>query len=1084
MAVPKAVASAPVERFTKTFDPDLRHKYPTKDFVDDVRNYMREVATGPGWSPFLRTRCIRESLQGKARKFVRDSVPAEWLTAESTILDIGDGLGAVAHEGWELLIFLMEQNYGEDDLLKDMRDVETFESFRYIQGTTMSDFITEFESLREKAAAVGHTYSVQALVRRFCQLIGLSVDSELYDRFLGHCASTLPANEVEYREFLNRVRRYDERKRISKSLGKASQTTHLMDSNSQAYHLATPAVPMASSFSSAAFPAEPPAPLPWAESQVPSLGTFMVTPLDAFQGSGSSTSFPATQAYNAASAASTPVGNDQWESVMAESYLAMADTLPSLDDWIDDDSSGSEGLVEDIHWGDIQGDPTSLSNQAMLYEAYLFAKKRWRYAQGRRFRPTGFRGKGKGKGRKHYRPKYNWAADSPEAAYFKGKGKGKQFKPYQNPRGSNGQRIPCDHCGETTHWPRNCPKMKGQGKGSAPTGNFWSNQLTFFAIMDHAEVPIEQEVQSEASSGPPGLIDASSSDEEILEQDAGTESDSDSDEEMDEATWNQFRAYVRQAQFQRAAAAREVIITASEPIIEEQIEEASDDVTTPPPVPESSFVKTSARLARGTRFCSAYSQCNAQNILPAAESEQAHVLDFAFHSTDVDETWNVMGAYMQSDPWASEGDPWSKTKSVLSAVRRVLPTTSKDTKEDDSPDEEDSSVNKSSSSTDSKDLPLVLPTRLPSVLELPKATPAVRLGPLEILDGEKQKEAARIRQQKDQALSSSHDSQAQDVLKKLLQRSNASDTVAADSSASNAGASSSSDATAKAPATATTGGVSNEKILAVLCGKEPRSLRSTTPSSSSSHLRGFERGSYFPTFDAIAFHARTKMIATKDATEGLLVDLGARGNITGDVILSRIQARLPPDASVTFVPMKPLTVEGVGKGSQECTSQAQVPLSLEDGSRAVYTAPVLPNSHVPALLGLETMKRQRTIIDVGAKKYVIPGPGDVHVSLPPQSKVYDLVDSSSGHLLLPIDNWTKPACNDMPETLRYWYSSNQNHDSFISQFTPSELHAASASNTASSSSNMPAPQTSFVQMNADIMEPRVPETANIPTSKM
>ena len=1125
-AAPKAVASAPVERFNKTFDPDLRHKYPTKDYVEDARNYMREVAAGPGWSPFLRTRCIRESLQGKARKFVRDSVPAEWLTAESTVLDIGDGQGAVEHEGWELLLFLMEQNYGEDELLKDMKAVENFESYRYVQGTSMSDFITEFESLREKAAAVGHTYSVQALVRRFCQLIGLSVDSELYDRFLGHCASTLPANELEYREFLNRVRRYDERKRISKSLGRATQTSHLMDHSSQSVHLASHALPMASSPAlSSVQVAEPSTPWPWTDSsysQQPSLGTFMVTPLDAFQGTpahGTSQSYTAatatTQAYSA-----TPVGNDQWETVMAESYLAMAGSLPSLDEWIDDDSSGSEGMVADIHWGDIQGDPTSTANQTLLYEAYLFAKKRWRYAQGRRFRPPGFKGKGKGKGRKHYRPKYNWADDSPEAVYFKGKGKGKQHKPYANPRGNNGQRIPCDHCGETTHWPRNCPK-KGQGKGSpAPSGNFWSNQLTFFAIMDYEDPPIEQEVMSEASSGPPPLIDGDSSGEG--EDPVSSDSSDSEDDSPDADVFARYREHVQRVHRYREAAARQV----TRPLITEVIEEEAiptptealdaeallsseesaryraqtahsiasdyetasdqrwtDEVTPPPPLPPSDFspiIRRAQKLRNksGIRFCESFSQCQAE-----------YVPDFSFHLSDVED--HVLQAFMQADPWEEGQDPWTKAKSSLVNLLRPSKT--------EEPTETESAATSSANASSSSDAPLTIHT-LPSTFKAPAPTPLVRLGPLDVLD-KAIMERERLQEQKNLAIASSHDSEAQSTLRKLLKSSvtkavdTASDAVkdegkSATQDSSQASASSQLPHPPTATAKAAPAQLTNERVLQTLLGKETRSLRNPDRPNSSSHLRSGlnDRGSYFPTFDGIAFHARTKMVTQDYATEGLLVDLGARGNITGDVILARIQARLPQSENLNFVPMKPLTVEGVGKGSQEATSQAQVPLSLADGSRATYTAPVLPNSHVPALLGLETMKRQRTIIDVGAKKYVVPGPGDVHVALPPESRVYDLVDSSSGHLLLPIDCWNAKSRADTPDRLRFWYTTTPD-GSFTSSNTPSEL-GLSATAIAPSSSSADTPfainhATSFVEADPNIMEPRsVPEPAPTPPSKM
>eukprot|EP00972_Heterocapsa_arctica_P014722 2168478-Heterocapsa_arctica.AAC.1 len=61
---------------------------------------------------------------------------------------------------------------------------------------------------------------------------------------------------------------------------------------------------------------------------------------------------------------------------------------------------------------------------------------------------------------------------------------------------------------------------------------------------------------------------------------------------------------------------------------------------------------------------------------------------------------------------------------------------------------------------------------------------------------------------------------------------------------------------------------------------------------------------------------------------------------------------------------RPLGVEGVGMGAQECVERCRVPLALLGGGNGTYEATVVPDSSVPALLGLILLKRNRAIIDV------------------------------------------------------------------------------------------------------------------------
>ena len=64
-------------------------------------------------------------------------------------------------------------------------------------------------------------------------------------------------------------------------------------------------------------------------------------------------------------------------------------------------------------------------------------------------------------------------------------------------------------------------------------------------------------------------------------------------------------------------------------------------------------------------------------------------------------------------------------------------------------------------------------------------------------------------------------------------------------------------------------------------------------------------------------------------------------------------------------------------------------------------------SHLPGLLGLETLEAQGAILDMGRKMLIFPGSGDVKIELPPGSQEIPLQKSPSGHLVMVIDDFEK-----------------------------------------------------------------------------
>ena len=110
---------------------------------------------------------------------------------------------------------------------------------------------------------------------------------------------------------------------------------------------------------------------------------------------------------------------------------------------------------------------------------------------------------------------------------------------------------------------------------------------------------------------------------------------------------------------------------------------------------------------------------------------------------------------------------------------------------------------------------------------------------------------------------------------------------------------------------------------------------------------------------------------------------------------------------------EPLAVQGVGAGAPIATHKAVVPIALETGDTASYTAPFLPGSEIPALLGLESMEAKRTVLDLANRKMYLMGPGDFVSQAPPGSHCLQLYKAESGHLMLPVTEYQTEANQDL-----------------------------------------------------------------------
>ena len=109
--------------------------------------------------------------------------------------------------------------------------------------------------------------------------------------------------------------------------------------------------------------------------------------------------------------------------------------------------------------------------------------------------------------------------------------------------------------------------------------------------------------------------------------------------------------------------------------------------------------------------------------------------------------------------------------------------------------------------------------------------------------------------------------------------------------------------------------------------------------------------------------------------------------------------------------MRPLpnvqSIGGVGTGKSVCTECAIVPIAFEDGATGTYTASVVPQSELPALLGFDVLERRRVLLDCFNGKYFEIGEGGYDINLSSGSRVLHMHKAPTGHPMLPVTEWNR-----------------------------------------------------------------------------
>ena len=171
--------------------------------------------------------------------------------------------------------------------------------------------------------------------------------------------------------------------------------------------------------------------------------------------------------------------------------------------------------------------------------------------------------------------------------------------------------------------------------------------------------------------------------------------------------------------------------------------------------------------------------------------------------------------------------------------------------------------------------------------------------------------------------------------------------------------------------------------------------------------------------DFRAFHSKTRI----QGRVGLLVDPGAHDNLGGSRTMQELSRQVHASERRRKL-TQPLEVSGVGRDSQQAVESVTIPCSFhkfEDRNKAdtlmegSFTCPVIPDSSLPLLLGLKSLRSKQAVLDMDQQrpKLIIPGPGGIRYHHSPGTQVYELETSESGHVILPVHpTGLSPTAND------------------------------------------------------------------------
>ncbi len=149
-----------------------------------------------------------------------------------------------------------------------------------------------------------------------------------------------------------------------------------------------------------------------------------------------------------------------------------------------------------------------------------------------------------------------------------------------------------------------------------------------------------------------------------------------------------------------------------------------------------------------------------------------------------------------------------------------------------------------------------------------------------------------------------------------------------------------------------------------------------------------------------------------DEEDGLLVDTGARRNLTGRNLVDRQSCTAQRHGyKTTWTTLdQPRRMSGVGKGAQIAHRAATIHGVVGEGDQISYSAPVLEEegAEVPALYGLDPMAARNTYVGTRTGRlHMIPEGKDDEIIWPKGTRVIECKKARPGHWMIPISRWHK-----------------------------------------------------------------------------
>ncbi len=145
--------------------------------------------------------------------------------------------------------------------------------------------------------------------------------------------------------------------------------------------------------------------------------------------------------------------------------------------------------------------------------------------------------------------------------------------------------------------------------------------------------------------------------------------------------------------------------------------------------------------------------------------------------------------------------------------------------------------------------------------------------------------------------------------------------------------------------------------------------------------------------------------------EGLLVDTGAVNNMMGSSWLSRYmkthEHRGRHYGNVEAQDIIPRTVGGVGKESPTISQNITLPVHIPGWGADWFSGDLIPDSNVPALMGMDTMTRWNCILDLRPGRmhmYTSDDPSDLNIQTKNNGsgiQKLQMQRTRGGHLILP-----------------------------------------------------------------------------------